>query len=138
MIRPPMFDLTFRPLISVIRVTPDRQSVEVNLDLDGREANGFGEVVGGDTVTAACEAACAAVRRLLPEQVEVRLRWAERFDRRDEDMAVITSAVEFTTPDARRPQVLLGAAVVHGDEEVAAVRATLDGLTRRLAPAMFG
>lgn len=133
-----MYDLSFRPLISVIRVTPDRSTVEVNLDMDGREATGFGDVEDGDTVTAACEAACAAVRRLLPDNTLLRLIWAERLPRQEVDMAVINSAVEFAPAGSRRPQVLLGAAVVHGDDEVAAVRATLDGLTRRLAPTMFG
>ena len=135
-----MLQPTFRPIISVIRVTPDRSCVEVNLDMEGLVASGFGNVIGDDTMRAAGVATCEAVDRLLPDGYELSLAWVELFKRTDdtgEGHAVINVAVELRTLGRAHPETLLGAALVHHDVEVAAVRATLDGLTRRLAPAIL-
>ena len=131
-----MLEPTFRPLITIIRLTPDRSSVEVALDLDGRQAVGFGDIVGDDSLRAACEGTVAAVQSLLPAHLELALAWFE-LRRRDEGQDVINSAVSLQVSGRAQPEELLGAAYVRGDVEVAAVRATLDGLTRRLVDHLF-
>lgn len=135
-----MYQPTFRPIISVIRMTPDESVVEVTLDLSGHLSNGFGDIVDGDVITAAARATCAAVGRLIPEAGELSLVWAHRFEHSDDDgsqSSIINCAVAYHPVGRQKEEVLMGAAMVHHDEAVATVRATLDGLTRRLAPALM-
>jgi hypothetical protein len=126
---------TFRPLITIIRLTPDRSSVEVALDMDGRMATGFGDIVDDDSLTAACVGTIAAVQSLLPEHLTLELEWCHKIQGGD-DQTVINSAVALHVRDDRTEH-LIGAAYVRHDADVAAVRATLDGLTRRLVSYMF-
>lgn len=135
-----MLDPTFRPIISIIRITPDRSCVEVSLELEGRVVSGFADIHGADAISAAAEATCAAVCKLLPEGYDVALAWANTFKQSEdatEPVAVVNVAVGLTWPDRANVEPLLGAALVHGDTEVATVRATLDGLTRRLGPVLL-
>lgn len=127
---------TFRPLITIIRLTPDRSSVEVALDMDGRLATGFGDVTDDDTMRAACLGTISAVQGLLPATLNLTLDWYHVVER-GEEPSVVNSAVSLQVDGARRPEQLIGAAYVRHDLEVAAVRATLDGLTRRLVSYMF-
>lgn len=133
-----MLEPTFRPLITIIRLTPDRSMVEVSLDFEGRVANGCGDIVGDDSMRAACWGTVDAVQRLLPPALDIELEWCQRVERAGEP-DVINSAVRLVT-DGSPPQTehLIGAAFVRHDADVAAVRATLDGLTRRLAGYLFG
>lgn len=131
-----MLEPTFRPIISVIRVTPDRSSVEVALDLDGRQATGYAEIADDDSTRAACLGTIAAVQGLLPESLQLSLEWVDVIDR-DADTALVNAAVRLRTTGGADDEVLLGAALVRGDADVAAVRATLDGLTRRLVAHLF-
>lgn len=62
--------------------------------------------------------------------------WAKRIER-DGEPDVINSAVTLTVAGESHSENLLGAAYVRHDPEVAAVRATLDGLTRRLVGYIF-
>jgi hypothetical protein len=127
---------TFRPVITVIRITPDRVTVQVSLDLEGRMASGVGEVAGTDTVTAACTGTVAAVQRLLPAHMRVAHEWAQVVDGPD-GQQVVNAATRLDVDGTERTEHLLGAAYVRHDVDVAAVRATLDGLTRRLVTYMF-
>jgi hypothetical protein len=127
---------TFRPLITIIRLTPDRSSVEVALDMDGRLATGFGTITDDDSMGAACRGTIAAVQGLLPDQLSLELEWYQMVDRGDE-AAVVNSAVSLRVEGNSRVEHLIGAAYVRHDVDVAAVRATLDGLTRRLVSYMF-
>jgi hypothetical protein len=127
---------TFRPLITVIRITPDRSTVEVALDLDGRVATGFADVEDDDSTTAACRGTIAAVQTLLPDHLQLELEWCQKSDRPD-GTSTITSAVVLHVHGGARTEHLLGAAFVRHDPDVAAVRATLDGLTRRLVTYLF-
>ena len=131
-----MLEPTFRPLITIIRLTPDRSSVEVALDLDGRLATGFGDIIDDDSLSAACRGTIAAVQGLLPDHLELSLEWCSRVDR-DQESDVINAAVSLTTQGSSKVEHLIGAAYVRHDPDVAAVRATLDGLTRRLVSYMF-
>ena len=128
---------TFRPLITIIRLTPDRSLVEVSLDLEGRMATGYGEIVDNDSLVAACRGTIHAVQGLLPGYMRIQLDWCQRLDRPDPEPDVINSAVTLTVEGELRPEHLIGAAFVRHDADVAAVRATLDGLSRRLAVHMF-
>ncbi len=132
----PMLEPTFRPLITIIRMTPDRSSVEVALDMDGRMATGFGEIQDDDSMRAACLGTIAAVQGLLPPALQLALEWYQVVER-GEDAAVVNSAVALDVEGAKRTEHLIGAAYVRHDPDVAAVRATLDGLTRRLVSYMF-
>lgn len=128
---------TFRPLITIIRMTPDRSSVEVVLDLDGRTATGVGTIAIDDILTAACQGTVTAVQSLLPGHMQLQLDWCERVVRGEGAPDVINSAVTLSVEGSSRPEHLIGAAFVRHDVEVAAVRATLDGLTRRLVGYLF-
>lgn len=128
---------TFRPLITILRLTPDRSFVEVSLDMDGRLATGCGDIVDDDSLAAACRGTVDAVQRLLPSVLHIELDWCHRLALGEQD-DVINSAVTLTTDgDPPQQEHLIGAAYVRHDPEVAAVRATLDGLTRRLAAYLF-
>ncbi len=127
---------TFRPLITIIRLTPDRSLVEVALDMDGRLATGYGTIEEDDSMEAACRGTIAAVQNLLPAQLELELEWYQLIERGDES-SVVNAGVSLSTAGSDRKEHLIGAAYVRHDLEVAAVRATLDGLTRRLVSYMF-
>ncbi|CAN5383949.1 hypothetical protein BH23ACT9_BH23ACT9_05120 [soil metagenome] len=131
-----MLEPTFRPLITIIRLTPDRSLVEVALDLDGRLATGFADIVDDNSLLAACKGTVAAAQGLLPEHMVLTMDWAKRIER-DGEPDVINSAVTLTVAGESHSENLLGAAYVRHDPEVAAVRATLDGLTRRLVGYIF-
>jgi hypothetical protein len=131
-----MLEPTFRPLITIIRLTPDRTVVEVSLDLDGRLATGFGDIVDDDSLSAACSASVIAVQSLLPASLTLSFDWCQLIARGD-DAAIVNSAVSLDVAGASRTEHLIGAAYVRHDPDVAAVRATLDGLTRRLAAFLF-
>ncbi|HUG86053.1 MAG TPA: hypothetical protein VMM13_15930 [Euzebya sp.] len=132
-----MLEPTFRPLITIIRLTPDRSFVEVSLDMDGRLATGFGDIVEDDSMAAACRGTIDAVQRLLPPALKLELDWCHRVALGHQD-DVINSAVTLTTnADRSHQEHLIGAAYVRHDPDIAAVRATLDGLTRRLAIYLF-
>lgn len=129
---------TFRPLITIIRLTPDRSFVEVSLDMDGRLATGCGDIVDDDSLAAACRGTVDAVQGLLPSALHIELDWCHRLHR-GAGNDVVNSGVTLTTDEEQtRQEHLIGAAYVHHDPDVAAVRATLDGLTRRLAVYLFG
>lgn len=133
-----MYEPTFRPIINVVRVTPDASCVEVVLDHDGRVASGFGDVTGVDMLTAAALGTCEAVDRLVPDGFAVTLQWVRLLEVPDVPLgqsSVVTSAVGVQRADGA--DLLVGSALVHHDPVVAAVRATLDGMTRRLALALF-
>lgn len=127
-----MFEPTFRPLITVIRVTPDNSCVEVTLEMEARVSTGFGDVRDDDLLRAAGEGTCAAVRKLTDDHV-IELDWIRRFTPEGDvdGPAVVNSAVTLRRPGGAT-ETLLGAAIQHHDLAVAGVRATMDGLTRRL------
>lgn len=131
-----MLEPTFRPLITVIRLTPDRSSVEVVLDLEGRSVTGFGQIVDDDSMRAACEGTIAAVQTLLPDHMRLELEWYQQLDRGDEP-DVINSAVMLHADGLSEAEHLVGAVYVRHDPDVAAVRATLDGMKRRLVAYLF-
>lgn len=126
-----MLEPTFRPLITIIRLTPDRSLVEVSLEMEGRLVTGFGEILEDDSLAGACRGAIDAVHTLLPPHMRLELDWCQRLVR-DDGPDVINSAVTLTVGTDQQEH-LIGAAYVRHDADVAAVRATLDGLTRRLA-----
>lgn len=127
---------TFRPLITVIRLTPDRSSVEVVLDLEGRKVTGVGHIRDDDSMRAACEGTIAAVLTLLPDHMRLELEWYHLLDRGDQP-DVVNSAVVLSAGADHKPEHLVGAAYVRHDPDVAAVRATLDGMKRRLVGYLF-
>lgn len=128
-----MSEPTFRPVISVVRRAPDDTVMEVTLDLDGWIADGTAEVEEGDLLTAAGAAACEAVSSLLPEGVEVRLESVQLMSGAQWSRDVVMASVSLHVEGERVGEELIGAAFVRTDHQVAAVRATLDGLTRRLS-----
>lgn len=133
-----MYDTSFRPIISVIRLTPDNSLVEVTLEMDERLSTGVGDITDEDVVAAAGQATCVAVGKLLPQGHQVTLQWARRFAPDEEGgQAVINCAVHYSSPARPDGETLLGAALIHHDQSVAAVRATLNGLTRRLGPLLL-
>lgn len=127
-----MSETHFRPLITVVRRAPDDSEVEVTLDLDGWIADGVARVEDGQVTAAAARATCTAVNQLLPDGVEVDLATAEQVEGAGLDHPVVLVGVRLLLEGDRVGGELLGAAYVRGDPQVATVRATLDGLTRRL------
>lgn len=127
----------FRPLISSVRLAPDRASIEVTLELGDRIAVGRAPVVDGDTLTAAGRATTAAVNQMTPPGIVVTLSWCRQVPGADAHRTVVNSSVRLSSSHSRsagdRGEELLGAVFVRTDPQVAAVRATLDGLTRRVA-----
>lgn len=133
------FTTPFRPIITVVRRAPDESELEVTLDLDGWIADGVA-VVGseGGAIEAACRATCAAVNGFLPAGVEVVFGQAQHLQGDRWAREIVFSTVVLRDGDDERHDELLGAAFVRSDPQVAAVRATLDGLARRLAPYLEG
>ena len=134
------FTTPFRPIITVVRRAPDESELEVTLDLDGWIADGVSVVApGGSAIEAACRATCQAVNGFLPAGIEVVFGQAQHLqgDRWAREI-VFSTVVLRDGDDDQRHDELLGAAFVRSDPQVAAVRATLDGLSRRLAPYLEG
>lgn len=123
---------TFRPLIAVVRPSADESSVEVTLDQEGWIADASAPVEGGDLMTAACRATCAAVNSMMPRFVHIEFIAAEHVTSQAFGRELVIASVN-VMDDGRLVDELLGAAYVRTDLQVAAARATLDGLTRRLA-----
>ena len=128
-----MRELVFRPLISVVRVSPEQEIIEVTLDLEGWIADGTAVATSGESpLWTAGRATCEAVSRMLPEGTEVSVEWLEYLPssaQRPDGVVLSVTRVHGEDEDDR----LIGAAFVRSNVQVAAVRATLDGLTRRLA-----
>lgn len=123
--------IPFRPLITVVRPSGDGRSVEVTLDLDGWIADASAPVEEGRALAAACRATCAAVTQLVPDGVVVSFAACELLEGEPWGGGMVLASVVLRHGD-RPEEALLGAAWVRSDPQVAAVRATLDGLTRRL------
>lgn len=129
------FTTPFRPIITVVRRAPDESELEVTLDLDGWIADGVAMVgPGGNAIEAACRATCLAVNGFLPAGVEVVFGQAQHLQGDRWAREIVFSTVVLRDGGDERDDELLGAAFVRSDPQVAAVRATLDGLARRLAP----
>lgn len=124
----------FRPLIAVVRRSPDEAILEVTLDHDGWVVDGLAEVADGDLTDAAGRATCMAVNALLTSRAEVRLERIAHLPSSSVTKEVVLAAVRLVLDGEPAAEQLLGAAFVRHDVQVAAVRATLDALTRRLAP----
>lgn len=129
-----MTDPLFRPVITVVRPSPDASVIEVTLDMNGWIADGVAEVTDEDLLLAACEATCDAVNRFLPEGTTVSITFARHLDGPEVPRPVVLTSVVFDDGGAPPEEELLGAAWVRSDLQVAGVRATLDGLSRRLSP----
>lgn len=112
----------------------EEKGLEVTLDLGGWIADGVAIVEGEDAVEAACRATCTAVNGFLPPGVEVVFGSAQHLRGEEWAREMVFVTVLLRDGDDGRDDELLGAAFVRSDPQVAAVRATLDGLTRRLAP----
>lgn len=122
----------FRPLITIVRVTPDERQVEVTLDMDGRLSTGRADVDDRGSLSTAGVATCSAVEQMMPPGVGLTLAWSRHLEAEEGRRALLLASVVVVAPSGE-PEELLGAAFVRNDLHVAAVRATLDGLTRRLA-----
>ena len=120
----------FRPVITAVRPAPDASSVQVTLDLDGWIADAVEDVTDGDLLGAACRATCSAVAQFLPGSVGVEVAFAQHL----QDQEVVLVGVEMTDSGPDGPEQLLGVCRIRHDLPVAAVRATLDALGRRLSP----
>ncbi|WP_370327161.1 hypothetical protein [Euzebya sp.] len=130
----PVPDLPFRPLVTVVRVWPDLDAVEVVLEDGGRSATGEVAVEGDDLLAAAGRATCSAVSQLLVLGTEVTLRWVEEHPDTPVRRALINVGVDVTTGEDA--EELLGSAFVRNDPQVAAVRAVLHALARRVTASM--
>ncbi|WP_108664264.1 hypothetical protein [Euzebya rosea] len=125
----------FRPVISVVRPAPDGRSIEVTLDLDGWIADAVAEVDDDDgLLVAACRATCVAVAQFLPGSVHVEIAFVQHLQEQGDGPEVVLVGVELIDAGPDGPEELLGVCRVRHDLQVAAVRATLDALGRRLSP----
>ncbi|WP_341253557.1 hypothetical protein [Euzebya pacifica] len=124
----------FRPVISVVRPAPDGRSIEVTLDLDGWIADAVADVEDDDLLGAACRATCVAVAQFLPGSVQVEIAFVQHLHEQGEGPEVVLVGVELVDAGPDGPEELLGVCRVRHDRQVAAVRATLDALGRRLSP----
>jgi hypothetical protein len=120
----------FRPLVTIVRARPDQTLVEVSLDDQGRHTAARIEVVDDDILLAAGQATCKAIARMLPPQARLRLSWIEAHPSSEERRGYITASV--IVGDISTEEELLGAAFIRTEPQVAAVRAVLDALPRRM------
>ena len=152
----------FRPLIADVHVATAQHEVLVTLDLEGWVTTGAAPLPPGDPLPsdgplpsadagspegagssqddgssgaavteAAARATLGALRDLVPDGVRLALVGVEEVPRRGEVPRSVLAAVRLTAQDGH-DELLLGAVVVRAAAAVAAVRATLDALNRRL------
>lgn len=105
--------------------------VEVRLEHGGRQV--IGECAVTDTIdlgTASATATLRALDALTPEGVVFRLDWCGVVAPNDEVSPAVVVLASLILDGAPLPQA--GAAIIHHDKQVAAVRAALDAMNRRL------
>jgi hypothetical protein len=109
-------------------------AVEVALEYGARRLTGRAEGLATRhaALRTAAAAALAAVRELVPADTRLQLEWLEVVDPTNPGRpAVVQAAVTWLTRTGE--ETYLGSAFVRNDLRVAAVRATLDAINRRLA-----
>lgn len=128
----------FRPLIADIHVAAVQHAVLVTLDLEGWVTSGSAPLHDdADVAWAAATATLAALGELVPEGIDLELLGVEARVEAGGVPAAVLAAVRCTTADGHE-DLLLGAVVIRAEASVAAVRATLDALNRRLGQLVRG
>lgn len=122
-----------RPILTSVS---GHDTVRVVLEYGDRQGVGECDVTGGERQVAAATATLRALDALTPATVELQLGWCEVVEPgAGRPSAVVVQA---TVTVSGVPTQLAGAALVHHDAQVAAVRAALDALNRRLEGLAWG
>lgn len=117
-----------RPILTSVS---GHDTVRVVLEYGDRRGVGECEVAGGGgMVAAAATATLQALDALTPTTVEFRLGWCEVVEPGDDQPSAVV--VYATAIVDGVPTQLAGAALVHHELQVAAVRAALNATNRRL------
>jgi hypothetical protein len=108
--------------------------VTATLELEGRIGHGRAIAIptSNGTMRAVAEATVAALRELVEERLLVGIDRITLHPSAEPSMATVV----VTLLTDRGEETLLGGSIVRGDPERAVMRATLDALNRRIAPAL--
>lgn len=130
-----------RPTLESLTVNhgdkPEDTEVDVEVALSWGKDWSSGQYAGPKAddglVKAAAAATLDALHGLLPAGVLFELRWVGLVMADvPESHEIVNVLVSLTTPESTEEEVFVGATLARNDARVAAVRATLDGINRRL------